>query len=150
MPNLALVKAIAVALILAATFAFGWSTGSEHVQAQWDRERAELNAQAAKAIEEANSRVRKAEQAASYRVAQSEKLYLTKLKENPMKKVLLLIALALAGCSSTPSVRVVSTPCPTLPSLPAVVMEKRESNFLERLENFLSGSPQKPTASPNN
>lgn len=81
MPNLALVKAIAVALILAATFAFGWSTGSEHVQAQWDRERAELNAQAAKAIEEANSRVRKAEQASSNRIAQSEKLYLTKLKE---------------------------------------------------------------------
>lgn len=81
MPNLALVKAIAVALILAATFAFGWSTGSDRVQAKWDRERAELNAQAAKEISEANARVRAAEQATSARVAQAERNFINKLKE---------------------------------------------------------------------
>lgn len=67
-----------------------------------------------------------------------------------MRKLLLLTVLVLVGCSSTRSVKVVQTPCPALPALPLEVMAPRESNFLERMESFLSGSPQKPTASQSN
>lgn len=57
----------------------------------------------------------------------------------------LLCALAIAGCTSTPPVRLVETQCPELSPPPADVMVKREPNFLERLLSFLSASPAKPT-----
>jgi len=81
MPSLALVKAGAIALALAALFYFGYSQGSDHVQSQWDRERAELNSQAAQKITEAYERVRATEQAASKRVAFAEQSYSKKLRE---------------------------------------------------------------------
>lgn len=54
-------------------------------------------------------------------------------------------ALAIAGCTSAPPVRVVETQCPELSPVPADVMVTREPNFLERLLSFLSASPAKPT-----
>lgn len=81
MPNLALLKLLAVAAVAFALFGFGWSMGSEHVEAKWNLEKAELNAQAAKELSDANDRVRKTEQAARDRLAQTEHLYLDKLKD---------------------------------------------------------------------
>ena len=57
-------------------------------------------------------------------------------------------ALALAGCSSLPAApRLVETPQLVLPPAPADVIVPREPNFLQRIQNFFSGSEPKPTAS---
>lgn len=90
MPNLALLKLLAIAALAAALFGFGWSMGSEHVEAKWNLEKAELNAQAAKELDEANARVRKTEQAARDRLAQTEHLYLDKLKDKSNEETLAL------------------------------------------------------------
>lgn len=64
-----------------------------------------------------------------------------------MRKIalLLIIALACAGCQSLPGVRVVETDCARPTPASEDVMVKREPSFLMRLLNFLSPSPPKPT-----
>lgn len=63
-----------------------------------------------------------------------------------MRNSLLLLALLLAGCGSTPSTPVVIQPeTAQLPPPPPDVMVQREADFLERLLNFLSEKPAAPT-----
>ena len=67
--------------------------------------------------------------------------------------ILLLCALALSSCTTPESLpaappQVVEVPGPRLAPPPADVMVKREANFRERLLNFFSASPEKPTTSP--
>lgn len=79
--NLLAIKLLAALALVAAVFGFGWHLGSEHTQAQWDREKAELNAQAAQEIAAANQRVLDAEHAATARIAQAEQAFTKKLQE---------------------------------------------------------------------
>jgi hypothetical protein len=61
-----------------------------------------------------------------------------------------LILLVMTGCSSTPRVQTIVTPCPVLPPVPAAIMEERKPDFQERLQKLLSPSQQTPTKSPTN
>lgn len=67
----------------------------------------------------------------------------------PAKKpaaALLLSLLALSGCATPPpAIKPAQIECPTLPPPPADVMVSRPASFQERLLNFFSSSPQKPT-----
>lgn len=73
--------AILAILIIGTSVAIGYRYGAMQVQSKWDKEKAELNAQAAKEIEEASNRVRAIEREANARVVQTEQLYNKKLKE---------------------------------------------------------------------
>jgi len=75
------IKWVAIGVALFVACAFSWHQGALNVQSKWDKEKAEMNAQAAKEIEEANNRVRAAERAANARVAKTEQLFNQKLKE---------------------------------------------------------------------
>jgi hypothetical protein len=79
--NLTMLKWAAIGLVVCLSFIFGWNQGSLNVQAQWAKEKAELNAQAAKEIEEANNRVRAVERESYIKVAQTEQLFNKKLRE---------------------------------------------------------------------
>lgn len=61
--------------------------------------------------------------------------------------LLLICALALSACASNlPAAKQpMAVAPPVLPPAPADVMVKREPNFQQRLLNFLSDSPAKPT-----
>ncbi len=86
MPNLMLLRLVAIGLIVALLVGVGYRYGSMSVQSEWDKEKAELNAQAAKQIEEANNRVRAIEREANSRVAQTEQLFNKKLKEKDLEE----------------------------------------------------------------
>jgi hypothetical protein len=79
--NLTMLKWAAIGLVVCLSFIFGWNQGSLNVQAQWAKEKAELNAQAAKEIEEANNRVRAVERESYIKVAKTEQLFNKKLRE---------------------------------------------------------------------
>jgi vacuolar-type H+-ATPase subunit I/STV1 len=81
LPSLATIKWIAAAVTLLVVFGFGWSHGSEHVQAKWDSEKAALNAEAARQIQEAQEQVRKVEQDSVRRVAAADAKYQAVLRE---------------------------------------------------------------------
>lgn len=86
MPNLMLLRIIAIGLISAILVCVGYQYGSMSVQSKWDKEKAELNAQAAKEIQEANDRVRAIERESYLKVAQTEQLFNKKLKEKDLEE----------------------------------------------------------------
>lgn len=58
----------------------------------------------------------------------------------------MIFALAVYGCAIPPPAKqAVQVEPPQLPPPPADVMVPREANFLDRLLNFFSASPPKPT-----
>lgn len=62
------------------------------------------------------------------------------------KTLLLIFALAVYGCATPPPAKqAVQVEPPQLPPPPAGVMVPRAANFLDRLLNFFSASPPKPT-----
>lgn len=85
--NFTTIKWAAIGCVVIAAFMFGWTQGSLSVQAQWDKEKAELNAQAAKEIQEANDRVRAIERESYLKVAQTEQIFNKKLKEKDLEEV---------------------------------------------------------------
>jgi hypothetical protein len=87
MPNLMLLRLIAIGLISAILVCVGYQYGSMSVQSKWDKEKAELNAQAAKEIQEANDRVRAIERESYLKVAQTEQMFNKKLKEKNLEEV---------------------------------------------------------------
>lgn len=75
------IKIIACILVLIAAFGFGWRQGSLSVQSEWDREKAEINAQTAIAVSEANERTRAIEADMNERLRQVTGAYSRKLQE---------------------------------------------------------------------
>ena len=67
----------------------------------------------------------------------------------PVKKpaaASLLLLMALSGCATPPpAIRPAEIQCPQLPPAPADVMVPGQASFQERLLNFFSSSPAKPT-----
>ena len=149
MPNvtLYLLAAIAGLVALAGVGYKGYSLGADHVRAEYSaRDLAAANEAAAftKATEE---KYRAKEQASAQALAQVANDYEGKLNAANTAKDTALNAIRSGG---TPAVRPVEVAPPQLPPAPASVMVPRPANFQERLLNFLSVSPPKPTAIPLN
>jgi hypothetical protein len=81
MPNLALLKLAAIGLLFAGAFAFGWYQGSLSVEAEWSKEKAEMNARAAEEIADANDQVRAIEQQAGRNLSAITVSYETQLRK---------------------------------------------------------------------
>jgi len=81
MPSLATLKWIAIGVVVAAAFGAGWSWNGDRLQAAWDAEKAELNAEAVEAVQAAMSNALEAERDAAQKLAATSTKYQKALKE---------------------------------------------------------------------
>lgn len=79
--NLLAIKALAALALVVGIFGAGWKLGSEHTQAQWDREKAELNAKAVEELAAAQQHTRDVEADMQERLRKTTAAYTQKLKE---------------------------------------------------------------------
>jgi len=79
---------IAIASLIGAFF-IGYRSASIVVQGQWDKEKAQNNAQTAQIIANANAKVLQAEHLANERIASIGAIYESKLKEQKNAKIIL-------------------------------------------------------------
>ena len=126
--NIMLVKLLACALMLATAFLFGWRQGSLNVQSAWDKEKAELNAQAIDKIAQANDRVRQVEAEAARQVAAVDAQYQQQLRRNENEKAIALRRASTGGLF-------INAKCPSSgDSLPTAAASTSRSDAGSRVE----------------